>query len=83
MPFSEKTNSQIVPGKAGTIDPRELSVLRMKDGKNKPCEVIKDGSVFDYVGIGWIEVRRATQDDADTYPVVVYPENPVEHRATI
>lgn len=35
--------------------------------------VIKDGAVHQYVGIGWIKVRTATQDDYDNIPQVLTP----------
>lgn len=35
--------------------------------------VIKDGTVHQYVGIGWVEVRTATQDDYDNIPQVLTP----------
>ena len=35
--------------------------------------VIKDGTVHQYVGIGWVEVRTATQYDYDNIPQVLTP----------
>lgn len=71
----------IFPGSAGTISTRELSLHRMGDGDGRTCVVIKDERVLRYVGIGWVPERPATQEDADLYPVAVYPEALGEHRA--
>lgn len=35
--------------------------------------VIKDDAVHQYVGIGWVFVRKATQDDYDKIPQVLTP----------
>lgn len=56
----------------------EISMLKMSV---KPPQsvvdadycVIKDGTVHQYVGIGWVEVRTATQDDYDNIPQVLTP----------
>lgn len=48
----------------------EISMMKMSV-KPPKCVVdadfcvIKDGTVHQYVGIGWVEVRTATQDDYD------------------
>lgn len=66
--------SPIVEGKAGTVDATDLHSLRMGDGTGKPTRVIKDGVVMMYVGIGWIDERKAVPSDANLYPVVVREE---------
>lgn len=70
----------IRPGKAGTVASREVSVFNMGDGTGKPCRIIKEGMVWNYVGIGWIEGRIATQADADTIPVIAYPGDERPHQ---
>jgi hypothetical protein len=63
--------TRIVPGKAGTVNANELNNVRMGDGKEKPTQVIVGDMLKLYVGIGWVDVRRANQSDTDSYPVVV------------
>lgn len=48
-----------------------LSYLRMTAGNEKlhPI-VIDDRTVKEWVGIGWIDLRRATADDYTKYPIV-------------
>lgn len=58
---------QIKPGKAGVIEAADVSTWEEGDG------VIVDGRLMSYVGIGWVDERKATQADADLYPVVVGP----------
>ena len=60
----------IQPGNAGTVSRANLSNSQMGDGAGKPTQVILDGSLKLYVGIGWIDQRPARQFDADFYPVV-------------
>jgi hypothetical protein len=61
----------IQPGKAGTVTREELTNIQMGDGADKPTQVILDGTLKLYVGIGWIDQRPARQFDADFYPVVI------------
>lgn len=76
--MSKKT---ITPGSAGTVESRELSTRRMGcGGEGKPERVILDGRIMFYVGIGWVDERPATQEDAEAFPVVIYPESRVEHQ---
>ena len=82
-PSESVEDMKIQPGTAGTVDSKTLSSFTMGDGSGKPTTIIKDGTLFRYVGIGWVEIRKATQADADQYPVVVYPESTVEHRITV
>ncbi len=37
---------------------------------NNPKKVIDNGIVYEYVGIGWIALRKATKADYKRYPVV-------------
>lgn len=39
-------------------------------GKGKPRRVIDGDRVMEYVGIGWIEIRKATDADRRKYPVL-------------
>lgn len=49
----------------------ELSNLRMVAGnENKVCQVIDNGRVKTWVGIGWIDEREATEEDVATLPKV-------------
>ncbi len=54
-----------------TIKRSELSNLKMSTGKNKPQIVICDGYVKEWVGIGWIDLRKATKADEKKYPKAV------------
>lgn len=40
-------------------------------GKGKPRRVIDGKRLMEYVGIGWIEIRRATFKDRRNYPKLV------------
>lgn len=51
-----------------TVQASECSTLRMG---SKPGTVIYKGTVMEYVGIGWIALRDATEADYDLYPCVV------------
>lgn len=54
------------------VEARELSLLAMVGGKEGKYRIVVDkGVVKQWVGIGWIELRKATETDLDTYPVVV------------
>lgn len=53
------------------IDRNDLSPLRMGcGGEGKPDYVIDGGTLYHYVGIGWISVRPATPRDYKLYPQV-------------
>ena len=54
-----------------TIKRSQLSGLRMGDGEGKPCKVILDGQVMNYVGIGWVDEGVASAKDKKEYPTVV------------
>ncbi len=57
----------------GTIDSYLLHTSRMGDGSGKPDKVILNGMLIAYVGIGWIDLHEATEEDKLAYPVVVHP----------
>jgi hypothetical protein len=37
-------------------------------GKDKPTKVIDGDRLMEYVGIGWVELRKATKRDKEKYP---------------
>lgn len=55
-----------------TIDIREVSNLKMVSGNEKRVrKIVQDGVVKEWVGFGWVEVRKATPRDLRTLRVVV------------
>lgn len=54
-----------------TISRSELSSLRMVAGNEKkyPMVILND-HLEEWVGIGWITIRLATDDDRKEYPTV-------------
>ena len=55
-----------------TVRRRELSNIRMVGGNERKYKaVIQDGVLKEWVGFGWIEVRDATPEDNEKYPVVI------------
>lgn len=49
----------------------ELSNLRMVAGNEKKySKVIVDGQLKEWIGIGWIALRKATNKDRAKYPEV-------------
>lgn len=49
----------------------ELSTIKMTCGNEKKYKtVIDDGIIKDWVAIGWIDVREATEKDYEKIPVV-------------
>jgi len=54
-----------------TIKRSEVSNLRMVAGNEKKhTHVIEDGMLKQWVGIGWVELRPATDEDRNTYPTL-------------
>lgn len=53
------------------VDAGDLSVLKMGSAEGKPCKVIHNGNLKEYVGIGWIVEREARISDYYQYPVAV------------
>jgi hypothetical protein len=55
-----------------TVRSSELQTIRMTAGNEKKYPtVIDDGVVKDWVAIGWIDMREATKEDYEKFPVVV------------
>ncbi len=49
----------------------ELSKLKMTAGnENSYSKVIQDGRLLQWVGIGWIDLGAATEEDYSDYPEV-------------
>ncbi len=54
-----------------TIAREQLSNLHMTAGGEKRCSVVIDGDrVKEWVGIGWIDLRKATAKDRRLFPAV-------------
>ena len=55
-----------------TVKLSELSILRMTTGgEKKYSRVVINGVLKEWVGIGWIDIRRAKTRDLTTYPMAV------------
>ena len=53
------------------VSAKELSIANMVDANEyKYSRVIDNGVVKNWVGIGWIEEGKATEDDRTKYPTV-------------
>jgi hypothetical protein len=53
----------------------ELHTVRMVAGREKHISrVIENGSLVEWVGIGWITLRKATKRDRMTYRTVINSE---------
>jgi hypothetical protein len=49
----------------------ELSKLKMTAGnEDRYSKVIQDGRLLQWVGIGWIDLNAATEEDYSNYPEV-------------
>lgn len=59
--------------KLSDILPIKMSVNPPKCVVEADFCVIKNDTVFQYVGIGWVEIRIATQSDYDKIPQVLAP----------
>ena len=54
-----------------TVAARELNSVAMAQGnEHKYSIVIDEGVVKEWVGIGWIELRKARPEDTEKYPTV-------------
>jgi hypothetical protein len=54
-----------------TVQARRLSNLAMANGYEKLYTIVIDNNVVkEWVGIGWIELRKATTKDLNKYPIV-------------
>jgi hypothetical protein len=49
------------------------TVAMVAGGEDRIQFVIKSGKLKQWVGIGWIDVREATEQDYYTYPTVIKP----------
>ena len=57
--------------KIKTVKRSELSTVRMVAGNEKKYSmVILNDGLQEWVGIGWIYIRLATDDDKKDYPIV-------------
>jgi len=53
------------------VQATELSKFKMVGGNEKKYKaVIDDGILKEWVGIGWIDLREATEKDSEKFPVV-------------
>ena len=53
------------------VQRNELSNIRMVAGNEKKYKkVILDGMVKEWIGIGWIDLRKATAKDKKKFPTV-------------
>lgn len=78
MPRKKIAVQRIHPGKAGYIRIDLLTNARMVGSEHKrPHRVIVNGVIRDWVGFSWTYGPDATQRDADSYPVALYPTDPV------
>lgn len=60
---------------SGTVEARSLSALLMGNGEGEPLDVIANQTLMHYVGIGWIRVRAATEEDYRRFPTVVWEDS--------
>lgn len=55
-----------------TVTFQEVSIMAMASGGERTISnVIHDGKLMHWVGIGWVEVREATEADKEQHPSVV------------
>lgn len=56
-----------------TVKRAELSTLRMVAGNEKRISKVIDpkGQLREWVGFGWIDIRKATETDRMAYPTMV------------
>ena len=53
----------------------ELSKFRMAAGNEKKYRmVIDEGTLKEWVGIGWVDIREATETDHQKFPIVTRPD---------
>jgi len=54
-----------------TVKATELSKFRMAGGNEKKYKaVIDDGILKEWVAIGWVDLRQATEKDYEKFPTV-------------
>jgi len=49
--------------------------MLMGNGEGEPLDVIADQTLMHYVGIGWIRLRAATEEDYRRFPTVVWEDS--------
>lgn len=54
-----------------TYPRKKTDPLLMGCGKGKPTRVIDGDRLMEYVGIGWIEERKATAEDRKLFPTLI------------
>jgi len=55
-----------------TVNAKELSTFAMIAGnEQKYTRVVDNGMVKNWVGFGWVEEGKATQENIEKYPTVV------------
>lgn len=59
--------------KLSDISPIKMSVNPLKAIVEADYCIIKDSKVLQYVGIGWCEIRTATESDYDNIPQILTP----------
>ena len=53
------------------VHARKLSKQAMAEGNESEYSIVIDNDIVkEWVGIGWIELRQATEDDLVLYPTV-------------
>ena len=58
--------------KAKVVDASKLSTIAMTTGGEKKFTKVVDGGVLkEWVGIGWIDIGKASKEDKLKYPTVV------------
>jgi hypothetical protein len=54
-----------------TVPASALTNISMVEGNEKIYKIVIDnGMLKEWVGIGWIELRKATAKDKDKYPTI-------------
>lgn len=55
-----------------TISAKELNNLAMINGNENKYRIVVDNNIVkEWVGIGWIELHKATKEDKELYPTVL------------
>jgi len=53
------------------VQATELSKFRMAGGNEKKYKAVIDNKILkEWVGIGWVDIREATEKDYEKFPVV-------------
>lgn len=59
--------------KLSDISPIKMSVNPPKAVVDAKYCIIRDSTVYEYVGIGWVEIRTATESDYENIPQILTP----------